>query len=158
MTIRDDIQDFMKMWRRMAVGMLCVGCVLLSGCKSGASGDAAENAANPPKKKSYSGSADAADVAAKAKGASGSDPAAADPSGKRVSGRGGTTSDDEPDKKETYEGGDPDIFQPPKHAGTPHEKIEKNERSSTPTPTPNRPIDRPLDPSGDPLNPPKPQG
>lgn len=158
MTIRDQIQDFTKTWRRIAVGLLCVGCALTSGCKSGASGDTAENAANASKKKSNPAADDGAAVAAKAKGYSGPDPGAADPSAKRASGRGTTSSDSEPEKKETYEGGDPDIFHPPTHSGTPHEKIENTERASTPTPTPNRPIDRPLDPSGNPLNPSTPEG
>ena len=60
--------------------------------------------------------------------------------------------------KQGYEGGDPDIFHPPVHPGAAHETVEQNAHASTPTPTPNRPIDRPLDPSGKPLTSPTPEG
>jgi len=55
-------------------------------------------------------------------------------------------SDEEGETKENLEGGDPSIFHPPVHKGQAHERIVET-APSTPTPTPNRPIDRPLDPS-----------
>ncbi len=150
MTIGNHMQDFTKTLRRMAVCLLCLGCTLAIGCKSGAQPGAEQDTAHPSKKRNNPGTEENAADPSKKKSNLSSEENTADPSRKRVSGRGDTGSD--VDTKERYEGGDPDLYRAPAHKGAVYEKVEQT-KESTPTPTPNRPIDRPLDPSGKPLPP-----
>jgi hypothetical protein len=145
--------DFLRGGRRFVLLMLVLGCSFALGCKSHGNQDEAEHVA--AKKPKQTGSSDeVANVQSQARGGSGT------PGGptvySRSTPRAEDSSDEEETKKETYDGGDPDIYRAPAHKGSAHEKVVVTSHASTPTPTPNRPIDRPLDPSGRPLTSPSP--
>jgi hypothetical protein len=154
--------DFLRGMKRPIVLLLALGISFVFGCKSPANQAEEERAAAKKNAKGQSASDAASNAASQARGDNSG--------GNNVSDyqRTGTrprddnrpredTSSDEETKKETYEGGDPDLFHPPVHRGQPREKIVEG-KASTPTPTPTRPIDRPLDPSGKPLTSPTPEG
>jgi hypothetical protein len=146
---------FLRGMKRSMVLLLALGFSFVLGCKSPANQAEAERAA--AKKAKGQGASDAAsNTASQARGDSSGGSSASGYQRTSTRSRDDTQSDEE-NKKENYEGGDPDIFHPPVHRAQPREKIVQG-KASTPTPTPNRPIDRPLDPSGKPLTSPTPEG
>ena len=153
------LQDFPKAVGQIALCLLCLGFVVASGCRSGAHTGSEDSPASTAKKKSYPGTEQQQQAPADPSRTGvypGAGQSAAGRTPSKTSSQQDTNSDSS--KKEGYEGGDPDIFHPPKHYGTPIERVETTTRASTPTPTPNRPIDRPLDPAGLPLNASTPEG
>jgi hypothetical protein len=133
--------DFLRGMKRTMVFLLVLGCSFVLGCKSPSNQAEAEKAKKVP-----------------ARPAREDNSGSADPSGyQRTVTRSANENADDEEKKENYEGGDPDIFHPPVHPARPRERVVEG-KPSTPTPTPNRPIDRPLDPSGKPLTSPTPEG
>ena len=153
------LQDFTKTIQQIAVCSLCLGAVVASGCRSRGHTGSEDSPASTAKKKNYPGTEQQQQNPAdpsRTRVYPGAGQSAAGRTPSKTSSQQDTNSDSS--KKEGYEGGDPDIFHPPKHYGTPIERVETTTRASTPTPTPNRPIDRPLDPAGLPLNSSTPEG
>jgi hypothetical protein len=141
---------FVRALREPAIGLLVLSCVVAVSCKTthpkGAeTDDAAARKAGTTEQSSrvYQRGENAAQAAA-------SNYPGSKPQETPESSSGDAQSEGR------YEGGDPNIYHPPVHYGTPAEKIVKTSHSSTPTPTPDRPIDRPLDPAGRPLTSPTP--
>lgn len=141
--------------KRLVLFFLIVGCAFGGGCKSPANqADAANGAAA---KKARNAQRSAEDASSQARGDESSGAGASDYQRAKTRSKDGETAE-EGETKENLEGGDPSIFHPPVHAGKARERIIETKTVSTPTPTPNRPIDRPLDPSGHPLESPTPGG
>jgi hypothetical protein len=148
--------DFLRGMKRTFLFLLVLGCSFLLGCKS-PQNQAEEQHAAAKKARTQGAEDTSASAASQARGDSSG---GADPSGyqRTKTQSANNESDQEGETKENLEGGDPSIFHPPVHKSQAHEKIVVTKTASTPTPTPNRPIDRPLDPSGHPLASPTPGG
>jgi hypothetical protein len=144
--------DFLRGMKRFVGLLFVLSCSFGLGCKSPAhQSDAQDTTARKTKATGQSSE----DPSAQGRG---TDAATSSVSGySRTKTRSSDNSDEEGETKANLEGGDPSIFHPPVHKGQARERIVET-APSTPTPTPNRPIDRPLDPSGLPLSSPSPGG
>jgi hypothetical protein len=135
--------------RRLWLPMVFAGAVALAGCKSHDQATTEQNAAAAKRQHDARQGADVTQG-----GAPQGMPENQETIYSRNKVKSGSNDFDQDTTQETaqvHEGGDPDIYKPPVHKAQAHEKVVKTSNASTPTPTPNRPIDRPLDPTGKPI-------